>query len=108
MRGINPLTSPVGAAKNKVKKPAAEAPGKNPIMCLNELQPKITFECGEIGTNPDHSKKFRTTTDVDGETFEGFGASKKLSKESFSEIFFTFIQVVRYQPFFQTNVHFGF
>jgi len=80
VRGINPLTSPVGAAKNKVKKPAAEAPGKNPIMCLNELQPKITFECGEIGTNPDHSKKFRTTTDVDGETFEGFGASKKLSK----------------------------
>jgi len=53
---------------------------KNPVMSLNELRPGLTFECSEIGSNPDNAKKFRTTVTVDGKVFEGFGSSKKLSK----------------------------
>ena len=50
-------------------------------MSLNELKPGLTFECSEIGSNPDNAKKFKTTVTVDGKVFEGFGSSKKLSKE---------------------------
>lgn len=53
---------------------------KNPVMSLNELRPGLTFECNEIGSNPDNAKKFRTTVTVDEKVFEGFGSSKKLSK----------------------------
>ena len=55
--------------------------GQNPLMTLNEVKPGLSWECSETGHSP-ATKKFCMKVLIDGEKFEGSGASKKLAKQA--------------------------
>lgn len=68
--GQSALTAPSPFAMNS---------GKNPVMILNELRPGLKYEfVSESGES--HAKNFIMAVIVDGQTFEGSGRNKKLSK----------------------------
>ena len=69
-------------AKGKKTKPAKKiSAGQNPLMTLNELKPGLAWNCSETGHSP-ATKKFCMKTEIDGESFEGSGVSKKLAKQA--------------------------
>ena len=70
--------------KPKLKEnPAQDASNevKNPVMILNEMRPGLSFDISESGDTPSN-KKFTTRVEVEGQQFEGSGASKKLAKQA--------------------------
>ena len=68
--------------KGKKTKPAKKvSAGQNPLMTLNELKPGLAWNCSETGHSP-ATKKFCMKTDIDGESYEGSGVSKKLAKQA--------------------------
>ena len=81
--GNNISANPVDKNESKKSRKQKErvSAGQNPLMTLNEFRPGLTWECSETGTTP-ATKKFCLKTTIDGETFEGFGVSKKLAKVS--------------------------
>lgn len=55
------------------------AEGKNPMMILNEIRPGVKYEyISESGDS--HAKLFTMSVEVDGETFQGSGRSKRIAK----------------------------
>lgn len=83
------IDTPSPAKKPKLETPQSGkvssvlSPGgdKNPCMMLNELKPGIVYECKESGESP-ATKRFTMKVTVDGQVFEGSGASKKLAKQA--------------------------
>lgn len=50
-------------------------------MLLNELRPNLDYVMIETGNSP-LTKRFVTKVEIEGNTFEGFGSSKKQSKQA--------------------------
>ena len=70
------------SAPAKKTKPARKiSAGQNPLMTLNEVRPGLSWECSESGNSP-ATKKFCMKVQIEGETFEGTGVSKKLAKQA--------------------------
>ena len=73
-------TTTSGPAK-KTKPAKKFSAGQNPLMTLNEVRPGLSWECSESGHSP-ATKKFCMKLQIEGETFEGSGVSKKLAKQA--------------------------
>ena len=73
-------TTTSGPAK-KTKPAKKFSAGQNPLMTLNEVRPGLSWECSESGHSP-ATKKFCMKVQIEGETFEGSGVSKKLAKQA--------------------------
>ena len=54
---------------------------KIPVMLLNELEPGLKYTTGESGYSP-AMNRFIMTVEIEGQAFEGSGASKKLAKQA--------------------------
>ena len=75
-------TTTITSGPAKKTKPAKKfSAGQNPLMTLNEVRPGLSWECSESGHSP-ATKKFCMKLQIEGETFEGSGVSKKLAKQA--------------------------
>ena len=74
-------TAPGSEVDAKKAKAAMRMSGQNPLMTLNEFKPSLAWECVELGHSP-ATRKFCMKTEIDGETYEGSGVSKKLAKQA--------------------------
>ena len=87
-------TSNNNSSNKKVKISASD---KNPVMLLNELRPGLKYEVEECGESP-ATKRFVMTVAVDGQTFEGSGASKKLAKQACARMSLTALYNLSFTP----------
>lgn len=83
-----------GGAAKKVKVSASD---KNPVMLLNELKPGLKYDVEECGDSP-ATKRFVMTVDIDGQLFEGSGASKKLAKQACARMALTALYNLSFTP----------
>lgn len=83
-----------GGAVKKVKVSASD---KNPVMLLNELKPGLKYDVEECGDSP-ATKRFVMTVDIDGQIFEGSGASKKLAKQACARMALTALYNLSFTP----------
>lgn len=56
---------------------------KGPVALINELYPGVIYNC--ISDNGESYAKFTISVTINGETFEGTGASKKMAKAAASK-----------------------
>ena len=94
--------SAVAATGNSNKKVKISASDKNPVMLLNELRPGLKYEVEECGESP-ATKRFVMTVAVDGQTFEGSGASKKLAKQACARMSLTALYNLSFTPGLQAD-----
>ena len=60
----------------------ASATVKNPVMILNEMRPGLAFQLSETSPASPSTRQFTVTVEVEGQSFQGSGASKKLAKQA--------------------------
>jgi len=70
---------------------------KNPVMILNELRTGLKYECTESGDTPT-TKRFIMIVNVDGEKYEGSGASKKMAKHACARAALTKLYNMSFTP----------
>lgn len=66
-------------------------------MLLNELRPGLKYDVEECGDSP-ATKRFVMTVSIDGQTFEGSGASKKLAKQACARMALTALYNLSFTP----------
>ncbi len=66
-------------------------------MLLNELKPGLKYEVEECGHSP-ATKRFVMTVTIDGQPFEGSGASKKLAKQACARMALTALYNLSFTP----------
>jgi dsRNA-specific ribonuclease len=66
-------------------------------MLLNEMRPGLKYEVQECGDSP-ATKKFVMIVSVDDQTFEGYGASKKLAKQACARMALTALFNLSFTP----------
>lgn len=72
-------------------------------MLLNELKPGLKYEAKESGDSP-ATKRFIMLVEVDNQTFEGSGASKKLAKQAAARTALTKLYNMTFTPLVQSPV----
>ena len=70
---------------------------KNPVMILNELRTGLKYDCTESGDTPT-TKRFIMTVQVEGEKYEGSGASKKMAKHACARAALTKLYNMSFTP----------
>ena len=70
---------------------------KNPVMLLNEIRPGLKYTTSESGDSPT-TKRFVVKVDIDGATYEGSGASKKLAKQACARAALTCVYNMSFTP----------
>jgi len=74
-----------GQKKRRKKKPKSTTQQeKNALMLINEMRPELDFVL-ILQAGPPHAPTFVVTVDVDGQIFEGTGASKQKAKRNAAE-----------------------
>ncbi|XP_023716854.1 double-stranded RNA-specific editase Adar isoform X3 [Cryptotermes secundus] len=103
---IHPMLPP--ARRNSSPRLPIHPGDKSPVMLLNELRPGIKFEC--VSEDGEPYAKFTMSVNIDGETFEGTGPSKKLGKAAAAKAALAKLYNITFSPFtslFQPNRNFG-
>nr|CAD7256457.1 unnamed protein product [Timema shepardi] len=70
---------------------------KSPVMLLNELRPGIKYEC--LSESGEPYAKFTMGVNIDDETFEGTGPSKKLGKAAAAKSALAKLYNLSFSPF---------
>lgn len=70
---------PNPARKNRILRKVLQP--KNSVMCLNELQPGLKYNCERVAT----VGNFTVSVEVNGQTFMGYGSSKDHAKQAAAE-----------------------
>jgi len=97
--GVHNGSVAAGSPNKKVKISASD---KNPVMLLNELRPGLKYDVEECAT-----KRFVMTVTIDGQTFEGSGASKKLAKQACARMALTALYNLSFTPGLMCNSEVG-
>ena len=107
--GVEEATTPTMREVEARERPAARVEeaspsgaGKNPVMILNELKPGLEFQTAEGGGaaagGGGAARQFTVTVEVEGEAFEGAGASKKLAKQAVAKAVLSKIYRYNFTP----------
>ena len=59
--------------------------GKNPVMILNELKPGLDYKLDEAAGTSASNRQFTVRVELDNQSFEGTGPSKKLAKQALAK-----------------------
>jgi len=93
----NKLQSP--SFKMKPAKMPADPTSKHPVMLLNELHPRVSFQ-GTLGVLP--GNLFGMNVEIDGRAFQGAGKSKKDAKKACAIAALKALHEIEYK---QTETH---
>ncbi|TRY75126.1 hypothetical protein TCAL_16852 [Tigriopus californicus] len=82
------------------------AVNKNPVMLLNELRSDLNYVLIETGNSP-LTKRFVTKVEIEGNVYEGFGSSKKQSKQACAKSALNMLYNYNFTPIPQIMSHIG-
>ena len=103
------MLQPPNLNQNKLSKPGKkdqdENPamklanqGKNPVMILNELKPGLDYKLNEATGASASNRQFTVKVEVDGQSFEGTGPSKKMAKQALAKAVLNKVYKCNFNP----------
>merc|ERR1711971_1257948 len=100
----SPLLSPTKHSKLGKKEQVDENPamklanqGKNPVI-LNELKPGLDYKLEEATSTSASNRQFTVKVELDGQSFEGTGPSKKMSKQALAKAVLSKVYKCNFNP----------
>ena len=102
-----PHPSPLSATKPSKpgKKDQDENPamklanqGKNPVMILNELKPGLDYKLEEATGTSASNRQFTVKVELEGQSFEGTGPSKKMAKQALAKAVLNKVYKCNFNP----------
>merc|ERR550517_639738 len=72
--------------------------GKNPVMILNELKPGLDYKLEEAPGTSASNRQFTVKVELDGQSFEGTGPSKKMAKQALAKAVLNKVYKCNFNP----------
>merc|ERR550517_660385 len=72
--------------------------GKNPVMILNELKPGLDYKLEEATGTSASNRQFTVKVELEGQSFEGTGPSKKMAKQALAKAVLNKVYKCNFNP----------
>ena len=97
---LSPRKHPMPGKKEEDENPAMKlaSQGKNPVMILNELKPGLDYKLDEATGTSASNRQFTVKVELDGQSFEGTGPSKKMAKQALAKAVLNKVYKCNFSP----------